>query len=853
MNNSPSPQILRVALLAGLAVFVLFGRAFAEESTSKPRAVLPRKHFRVFQRYCLDCHDSESKKGGIDLEKIPFELSKDIPTADLWAKVLNAINSGEMPPKRKKQISAAEKIAFLEDLSTQMVTARRILSDSGGVIALRRLNRREYRNTVEELVGVRPDVSTLPDDQANSGFDTSGASLFFSSDQLEQYLALARRTLELAIQPVDQPKRVVRIEPEEKYTEEYAGKLAEGRDKLARARAFLAQSGKPATEFGFVDAGQAKKQARGGGKFLPQLEAYLERPETKHGATLISRIKGGITKVSTRAMDGGRGKTLLLRVRTAAYPGVTPRYHYLEFSMRSWSHGYTTQIGWRKVSGTIEKPQLIEFRVSVPAGERVQFSVHQRTHQGRGDKKLWTVHQKKNPIGTPPGLWVDWLEVVPGRSEGLSAAASRIFFDRPEGWNDRRYALEVIRRFAVRAFRAREPAPEYLGKLLERFAAKRKAGLRFREALIEPLSIVLSSPSFLYMVESSGGDESLTDLELAVRLSYFLWSAPPDQELLSVARERRLSDPEVLRKQTSRLLADGKVDRFVRGFVHQWLHLERLGMFQFEATLYPTFDNGARENAREEVYQTVHAMLRERLPLGTLLKADFVIVNDLLADYYGLDGVEGHEFRKVSLPTGSPRGGLLGSAAVLAMGSDGLRTSPVERGAWVLRYLLNDPPAPAPANVPQISRLEGKVLSSRQLQQAHQEEPQCAQCHRKIDPIGFGLENFDAVGKWRDIEIVVKGARKRSRSHEFSIEPAGQLPNGAKFSDFRSLRDAVAQQSDAFARGFAESLIAYGLGRPYGFTDRELADAMLKNASEHDYELSCFVHALVQSKKFRSK
>ena len=272
----------------------------------------------------------------------------------------------------------------------------------------------------------------------------------------------------------------------------------------------------------------------------------------------------------------------------------------------------------------------------------------------------------------------------------------------------------------------------------------------------------------------------------------------------------------------------------------------------FDARLYPTFDNAVRESAREEVYQLFHSMLTGRQPLRTLLKSDFVVVNDLLADYYNFDGVEGHEFREVQLPTDSPRGGLLSTVAVLAMGSDGIRTSPVERGAWVLRHLLNDPPPPAPPNVPQLSRLAGEVLPARKLQQAHQEQPQCAQCHRKIDPIGYGLENFDAAGKWRTMESVLTEKRKQ-QTQDFPIDPSSKLPNGRSFSAYSGLRDAVADQVDQFARGLAEAIIDYGLGRPYGFTDDELANQILEQAKSSDYQLSLFIHGLVQSEQFRRK
>ena len=263
--------------------------------------------------------------------------------------------------------------------------------------------------------------------------------------------------------------------------------------------------------------------------------------------------------------------------------------------------------------------------------------------------------------------------------------------------------------------------------------------------------------------------------------------------------------------------------------------------------------------AREEVYQSILHLLRskDQGQLQNLLKSDYVVVNGLMAAHYGLEGVVGDHYRKVSLPAGSPRGGFLGMAAIHAMGSDGIESSPVERGAWVLRHLLHNPPPPAPANVPQISRLEGKPLTKRQKLAAHMEEAQCASCHRKMDPIGFGMENFTASGKWRSREILYtknrKGQMKPSRT-SFPINTSGKLHNGPAFKDFFELRELIASDyQDDFARGFTEALIEYGLGRPFGFTDDELAQSIMSTAKDKNYALSEFIHTLVQAKEFQSK
>jgi hypothetical protein len=726
----------------------------------------------------------------------------------------------------------------------------------GGVITLRRLNRREYANTIEALLGVRPNLSNLPDDQASAGFDTQGASLFMSSDQVEQYLATARRSLELALlRRKTSPSKTTRVEPEEDYTQRYAVAAEEMRDKKRRAEAFFAQKKKPASEFGFLDEYSAKKQRRV--EWLPLMENYLSRPETKTGATFIMTIKqGGYTRVKFPPLHEMQEGRYTIRVRAAAYPDARQRLQYLEFS--ETDERKHTRLGWRKVTAPLSAPEIIEFSFEHRRGEKKQMVIHQRSHQDRADKNQATIDMRANGIGTPPGLWVDWAELIgPEPDENRDLLSKQILFDKPTDWSDKQYAQEVLLRFASRAFRGEQPDPKYLAKLMERYSGNRAKGKNLIESLLEPLSIVLSSPSFLYMMESTGNASSplLTGPELAVRLSYFLWSAPPDDELMKLGQSGKLLDDRVLKAQTSRLLADSQADEFVRGFVYQWLKMDRLGMFQFDGVQFPKFDNAARESTGEEIYRTFQLILNEKLPVQTLLKADFVVINDVLGAYYGIPDVTGHEFRKVAVAKNSPRGGLLGTAAVLAMGSDGQRSSPVERGAWVLRKLLNDPPPPAPPNVPMLSRLEGQILSARDLASAHQEQPQCANCHQKIDPIGYGLENFDAVGLWRENEVIDKRGKfgKREKVKEFDIDPSGRLPSGKQFGDYLELRNAVADRGNDFARGFTESLITYGLGRPYGFTDQDLADEILRHAKSNDHDISSFVHALTHSQAFRAK
>jgi hypothetical protein len=831
--------------------------AFSQDKA--PRAVMPDKHLTVLENYCFDCHDSDSAKGGVNLEDLDFEITS-IASAELWQNVLNAMNAGEMPPKKKRQLTAREKTDFLADLSEQMVVAREALSDTGGVITMRRLNRREYENTIHDLLGVRVNAEDLPDDANSGGFDTFGNALFLSSDQFEQYLKLAHQAISKAYQFGAQPKRkVTRYESETGPNQRFARTLAKQQRKQDQAQAWRATKGaKSPTEFGFIDAKDVGFHERVYRQQGQTHAAYLKDPRTKTGMTLNLTFNGALLPVVGIPAKSAKGN-YLLRARVARLPGASEADSFLEFGevLPTAPNGELALLGCEKVTGTMKQPQIIEFPVTADEERLQEFGFRQRMHNSRSAMRsrflrTWT----KAGLGPEPALWVDWIEVEGPIVESWPPKGLSTLFH--EGmWPKRNqddYAKEIIGRFARKAFRIREPAPAYLEKLFALYLAERKAGNRFLQALREPLAAILASPGFLYLIEPApiARGKELSDQELAVRLSYFLWSAPPDERLLKAAEAGGLKSK--LAWQANRMLNDPRAEEFVSSFTHQWLHMERLDFFQFDSRKYEEFDDSVREAARQEVYQTIRSILMEDRPLADLLKADHVVVNDLLASYYELEGVKGSEFRKVYLPANSPRGGLLGMAAVHAMGSDGERSSPVERGAWVLRKLLDNPPPPAPPNVPQLSRLEDKMQSARMMQSAHMEEAQCAQCHRRIDPIGFGLENFNAAGKWRDLErMEARRGRRQVTRKEFPIDASGTLPDGTEFNDYFELRKAVADKSAAFERGFTESLIEYALGRPYGFSDESLRERILRRARAKDGQLREFIIALVQSKPFRTK
>lgn len=919
-------------------ILVVISSLSSLSQAASQQARLGEKHRVFFETHCLDCHDSATREGKVDLESLAFEITT-LEQAELWQKVLNSLNAGEMPPEDAEQPGNNEKADFLEDLARTMVAARKTLSDSGGKITMRRLNRREYRNTVEQLTGAWVDVSNLPADSGSGTFDTVGSSLFISSDQFEQYLKIGRAAIDEAFQRQaarETGSKVFRVEPEttvnvqsleriralediqERFLAWKAGvdkaiAAFENREVVARIlkenkKIRLAEpeasgykfytyahelNGAPdPNDFGFRDDNKAVFSYQGGyQRTYALLKHYAALPFSDRGTYL--KTAWGIQRIdiSPNPKDLPPG-TYTLRVRTGTVDGSDPSRHFIEVGhpqrVNAVPYGFAgLPISGHQVTGTIDNPEIIETTIKIGTHTQREFGIQEKLPTNtKARRNIHNAHKRENGYGTPPAIWIDWLELEgPLAPSQIESNLAKILSDHSGVASETDRALRMLKDFCMGAFRGVSPDPRFVDQLLALYQTRRDAGEQFDVAIRLPLSVILASPGFLYLNEPGGKtgvkteSRTITDRELAVRLSYFLWSSPPDATLLKLAVANKLHKPETLRQQVDRLIADPRSDNFVAGFVHQWMDMERLDFFQFDVNLYPDFDESTRAATREEVYHSFAHLLRangnrkrergSKVPeitrpsvgspgqatsnkgrIGKLLQSDYVFVNGLLATYYGLEGVTGDHFRKIKLPKDSPRGGLLGMAAIHAMGSDGVVSSPVERGAWVLRYLLNDPPPPAPPNVPQLSRLNDQVLTTRERLLSHQEEAQCASCHRKIDPIGFGLENWDAAGKWRTTD---HAGGKGKNGKTWAIDASGAFHKGPEFNDYNALRDLIANREEDFARGFTEHLIEYALGRPFGFRDEELADDIVRTARSKEFAVSEFIHAVVQSEAFRIK
>ena len=850
----------------------------AEALNEALKARLDEGHREFFQSYCVECHGAEKQKGKLRLDDVSFLLDS-VENADRWQKILNQINSGEMPPDDAKQPERQAKTHFLEALSETLVAARKSIGDAGRVAVLRRINRRELGHTLRDLLGVEAEVRALPDDSlaignAEGEFDTFGAALFVSSDQFEQYHAIGRQASERALAAWDRTvrpgpqKKTVRTEPEIAARRQIAG-LLNGYflGGYRKAKEWEAAGAKPerAKEFGFPDEHEAKFRLRTYAEMGPYLGQYLALPKGDEGAWLMfSSANLHDTEKVVVPAEAPPGR-YMLRLMVGAAEKVPFARRFLEMGIAPDADNFEA-LRLFQITGSIQRPQLIEIPVEIaPDGNRT-FTFREKRHGDRAaDSFRQSLAKATNGVGLDPALWVDWVEWEGPLPEPADPERWRRLFglEKPPEETQPEVLRNVLRHFTARAFRGVEPEPAFVDRLTELHALEVRAGKSWVQALAEPMAVVLASPGFLYLNEPMQQEEArrtLSELELASRLSYFIWSSAPDEALLEAAKAGRLKDPAVLAGQLKRMLADSRAFAFASGFTHQWLDLERLDFFRFSHQLFPEFDESTRAAARGEVYHTFLHLLRENLDARLLLKSDFVVVNSLLADYYGLPLVKGEHFQKVILPEGSPRGGLPSMAAVLAMGSNGERTSPVERGAWVLRKLLHAPPPPAPPNVPQLSRLEKKAMPIRERIRAHQEEPQCAQCHRKIDPIGFGFENFDAAGRWRTEEphyktgwVVKDGPHGKVVEKTFPVDASGAFHDGPQFDGFFQLRDLLAGRSDDFLRGLLENLYAYALGRRVSFADAATLERLFSEGKGNGGGMAGLIEQIVLSDEFRSR
>ena len=842
--NVKAHSVVTIAIYVGvLPCFFETAIASDPEPTLLPEKVLAP----FFNNYCVSCHGGEDPSGQVRLEHPIWKVASN-DSAQRWQDLLDVLNSGDMPPEDADQPDPEELQAVLRSLTKSLGVARRRLTEHGGEIAMRRLNRREYAATIRELFHFRILPKQLPPDAESDSFDTVGADQFFASSHFDQYFELAKVIVKDGFDWAARPHAKMatkRNDPEDKITKRMRDSLKDHQNKLA-----MIAEGKSYQEIGFEDEGQMNIFVKRS-KAKKNSQRYLELPRVDEGQYLAP---DNGTKRLTFPFGADPRAEYRLRIHGGVRPGQVPLRHYVKVQNAE-------DVKVLKILGTEDNPQTVEINIK-----------KRLTESGKINLLIMALQNQNNKIdrkGDWAAIWVDYMEMV-----GPFYQAERSFFDQlvfPEPpidgdrdsfklvWKDKD-AEKLIRRFALKAFRGAKPSPEYVKQLVALFVENREAGLKFGDAMVEPLAIVLCSPQFLYVQEAQHagtGQHFLSDRELATRLSYFLWSCPPDEELLELASSGELSSESVLRRQVNRMLDDPKSEEFFEGFVSQWADLDRFDAITVDEKEFARFNVGLRQSARREVVEFFKVLVAEDLPAENLIDSDFIVVDPLLENHYELDKLKRvslrrdnlfpkkNGFRKISLPADSVRGGLLGQTAFLTLGSNGERSSPVIRGAWVMEKLLHDPPSPPPPNVPELGSDSKKPRSNREMVIMHQKQTVCASCHKSMDVIGFGLENFDTIGRWRKTEQVGK--------KQVPIESGGKLPSGVSFNDVSELKALLLTQKHRLALELCESITAYGIGRDIEFSDADVIQTILKKNQSQDFRLRSMIAEIVTSDLFKTK
>jgi hypothetical protein len=783
-----------IVAVASLGLRAGQSSAQAQAPSAGRQSVAPQSEQALVKQYCVSCHNARALTGGLSLEGL--DPAAATSHSDVWEKVIMKLRGGMMPPVGMPRPDETVLQRFAVSLE-QRLDAQALASPDPGHKPIHRLNRTEYGNAVRDLLGLEVDVrDLLPADDESHGFDNIAGVLRVSSSLLEQYLTAARRVSSLAVGTDSEVVRLTyRVPPDDSQQDEVDG-LGLGTRGGLQFRHNFPQDAEYELAVGLM------RNFHGyitGLEFAHRVEIAID------GAQVFSAQVGGPADLlaSDRNMSAAAEdihKRLTARVRVAAGPhdvGVT---------------------FFRRNRAQSDEP----------------LQLHERHHDLQDMNGLPIVEQVTltgpfNPTGP-----------------GDTPSRRRIFTCRPNtAAQEAACARTILTGLARRAYR-RPVTADDLDPLIELYQAERAEGRTFDAGIEQALRLVLASPKFLFRVETppaaAGGVERISDLELASRLSFFLWSSIPDEELLRLAEQGRLDEPAILQAQVERMLRDPRSRALVDSFAAQWLRLRNLRSHTPIARDFPNFDNELREAFRIETELFFGSIIREDRSALDLLNADYTYVNERLARHYGIPNVYGSHFRRVTVQQDARRG-LLGQGSILTVTSYPNRTSPVLRGKWVLENILGTPPPAPPQDVPDIEENQPgeEARSLRARLEAHRRNPTCASCHRVMDPLGFALENFDGLGQWREKEP--GGA----------IDPTGQLADGTPIDGPVALRKAVLERKEMFVRTLTEKLMTYGLGRGIELGDRPLVRKVAREAAARDYRWSAIVLGIVRSAPFQMK
>jgi mono/diheme cytochrome c family protein len=795
-----------VLVVAAFFVFFVAHSGAARQGVTSGASAAPSPQRALVDKYCVTCHNDRLRTAGLSLAQVDTE--RPIASAEVWEKVIGKLRTGAMPPPgmpRPDEAAIDGLVTYLETAIDRAAAAR----PNPGRPPLRRLNRTEYSNAIRDLFAVEIDAGALlPADDSRYGFDNVGDVLTLSPLLAERYLAVARQVRRLALGDTA-------IRPTiEQYT---VSKNLMQDDRAGEDLPFGSRGGL-AVQHHFPASGEYIFKVR----LQQNSRQYIRGMQQPN--ELDVRLDGRRMQHFT---VGGERKGKSAFVFSSASMGDVPQEQYERTADEVLNLRQRVEAGAHRVSASFFDDRSVPER---PLQQRLTMYDYSQYKGGNAGVATLTIDGPYNVKG-------------PGDSE----SRRRILVCRPASAADEEEcARRIFATLARRAYR-RPVTDDDLRALMTVYTRGRADG--FEAGIGLALERLLAGPEFLFRIERdpanvpAGAAYRVGDYDLAARLSFFLWSSIPDDTLLDLAQRGRLKDPAVLEQQVRRMLADARARSLVTSFAAQWLHLRNMTSVTPDQEQFPYFDDNLRAAFRTETELFFEAVLREDRSALDLLNADYTFVNERLALHYGIPGIYGSHFRRVRLPDGN-RGGLLGQGSILTVTSYSNRTSPVIRGKWVLENILSTPPSPPPPGVPALKERDGggKVLSMRAQMEQHRASPACASCHRLMDPIGFALENFDGVGRWRTTDA------------QAPIDASGVLPDGTKFSGVKELRQVLQQkQRDQFIRTVTDRLLTYALGRGVDYTDAPALRTIIRAAAPGNYKLSALVLGVVKSVPFQMR
>ena len=802
MLRSPARSIapwLTVLLLAGGFLALRAQQqppALPQNNAERPAASQQRA---LLNQYCVSCHNDKLKTGGLALDPATVENVAHDP--EVWEKVLRKMRARYMPPAgapRPDEKAYQSLVSYLETSLDQISAAN---PNPGRTATLRRLTRTEYQNAIRDLLELRVDVTQLlPSDESSFGFDNITVGEL-SPTLLERYLGAARKISRLGVgSPVRSPAGETILIPPDLTQEEHFDELPFGTRGGAAVPFTFAQDGE--YEIRLELTRDRNEHIEGLGE-PTDIELMLDGERVHMFTVTPANVITGIRNANSIPSDDQVDKHLHIRVPVKAGP-------------------HTLGVAFPK------KPSLLL------ETERQPYQAH--------------FNMYRHPRITPALYSINVVGPYNATGVGDTPSRRRIFVCHPaKASEEETCAKQILSNFARRAYR-RPVTDADLQSPLKLYREGRAAG-GFEAGVERGLRALLISPEFLFRMEQDPANIApntayrLTDLELASRLSFFLWSSIPDDELLGLAIEGKLKDPAVLEKQVRRMLGDARSETLVNNFADQWLYLRNLQSIIPDAREFPDFDDNLRQAMRRETELFFESIMREDRNVLDLLRANYTFVNERLAKHYGIPNVYDSYFRRVTFEPNSARGGLLGQGSILTVTSYADRTSPVIRGKWILTNVVGLPPPPPPPNVPPLnaSASAAKAPTMRERMAAHRVNQPCAGCHKLMDPAGLSLENYDAVGRWRTTD------------QDARIDASGNLPDGSQFAGVSGLRQALLSRPELFVITLTEKLLTYGLGRGLESYDAAAVRRIARDARANDYRFSSLISGIVNSTPFQMR